>query len=57
MFITNFQYRWYRAPELLFGANSYGTGVDIWAVSCVLAELLQKVRYTYMFTENCDNRR
>eukprot|EP00116_Pleurobrachia_bachei_P005953 sb/3466215/ len=34
--------RWYRAPELLFGATSYGTGVDIWAVGCVIAELLQK---------------
>jgi len=34
--------RWYRAPELLFGAQSYGTGVDIWAVGCVAAELLQK---------------
>lgn len=32
--------RWYRAPELLFGARMYGTGVDIWAVGCILAELL-----------------
>lgn len=32
--------RWYRAPELLFGARKYGTGVDIWAVGCILAELL-----------------
>ena len=31
--------RWYRAPELLFGAKYYGSGVDIWAVGCVLAEL------------------
>lgn len=22
--------RWYRSPELLFGARQYGTGVDIW---------------------------
>lgn len=32
--------RWYRAPELLFGARHYATGVDIWAVGCILAELL-----------------
>lgn len=34
--------RWYRAPELLFGARIYGTGVDIWAVGCILAELLRR---------------
>lgn len=32
--------RWYRAPELLFGAKLYGEGVDIWAVGCILGELL-----------------
>lgn len=31
--------RWYRAPELLYGSRMYGTGVDIWAVGCILAEL------------------
>ena len=35
--------RWYRAPELLFGARKYGTGVDIWAVGCILAELLLRL--------------
>lgn len=34
--------RWYRAPELLFGARMYGTGIDIWAVGCILAELLKR---------------
>lgn len=34
--------RWYRAPELLYGARMYGTGVDIWAVGCILAELLRR---------------
>jgi cyclin-dependent kinase 7 len=37
--------RWYRAPELLFGARIYGTGVDIWAVGCILAELLIRVPF------------
>lgn len=35
--------RWYRAPELLFGATRYGTGVDIWALGCILAELLLRI--------------
>ncbi|KAK3241756.1 hypothetical protein CYMTET_48507 [Cymbomonas tetramitiformis] len=34
--------RWYRAPELLYGARVYGTGVDMWAVGCIFAELLGK---------------
>ena len=37
--------RWYRSPELLFGAKSYGVGVDIWAVGCILAELLLRVPF------------
>jgi glycogen synthase kinase 3 beta len=32
--------RGYRAPELLFDADTYTTAVDIWAAGCVLAELL-----------------
>lgn len=32
--------RWYRAPELLFGARKYGVGIDLWAVGCILSELL-----------------
>ena len=31
--------RWYRSPELLLGTSSYGFGVDMWAVGCILAEL------------------
>jgi cyclin-dependent kinase 8/11 len=31
---------WYRAPELLLGAKHYTTGVDMWAVGCIFAELL-----------------
>jgi len=32
--------RWYRPPELLFGAKFYGSSVDIWSVGCIFAELL-----------------
>ncbi|KAE8703258.1 Cyclin-dependent kinase C-1 [Hibiscus syriacus] len=30
---------WYRPPELLLGATSYGAAVDLWSTGCILAEL------------------
>lgn len=41
---------WYRAPELLLGAKHYSTGIDIWAVGCIFAELL--LRHPFMPGEN-----
>ena len=32
--------RYYRAPELIFGATEYTTAIDVWSVGCVLAELM-----------------
>ncbi|KAL1562791.1 Shaggy-related protein kinase zeta [Salvia divinorum] len=32
--------RYYRAPELIFGATEYTSSIDIWSAGCVLAELL-----------------
>ncbi|KAI8809521.1 kinase-like domain-containing protein [Cladochytrium replicatum] len=32
--------RWYRAPELLYGARKYDMGVDLWAIGCIFGELL-----------------
>lgn len=32
--------RWYRAPEVLLEDSAYSFGVDVWAVGCVLAEIL-----------------
>ena len=32
--------RYYRAPELIFGATDYTCCIDVWSVGCVLAELL-----------------
>ncbi|XP_024962403.1 shaggy-related protein kinase eta isoform X2 [Cynara cardunculus var. scolymus] len=32
--------RFYRAPELIFGATEYTTSIDIWSAGCILAELL-----------------
>ena len=43
--------RWYRAPELLFGSRMYGTGVDIWAVGCILAELLLRLPFLAGMTD------
>lgn len=31
---------WYRAPELLFGADVYSEAVDLWSVGCVMGELI-----------------
>ena len=30
---------WYRAPELLLGANRYSTAVDVWSIGCIFAEM------------------
>ncbi|XP_058855265.1 cyclin-dependent kinase-like 2 isoform X4 [Acipenser ruthenus] len=32
--------RWYRAPELLVGDTKYGKAVDVWAVGCLIVEML-----------------
>lgn len=33
---------WYRAPELLLGATTYGRAVDMWSVGCIFGELLTR---------------
>ncbi|KAJ7780863.1 kinase-like domain-containing protein [Mycena maculata] len=30
---------WYRAPEVLLGARHYSTGIDMWSVGCIFAEM------------------
>ncbi|KAI4148505.1 MAG: hypothetical protein LQ340_005062 [Diploschistes diacapsis] len=30
---------WYRAPEILLGGRQYSTGVDIWSIGCIFAEM------------------
>ncbi|XP_058479748.1 cyclin-dependent kinase-like 3 [Solea solea] len=32
--------RWYRAPELLVGDIKYGKPVDVWAIGCLVLEML-----------------
>jgi cyclin-dependent kinase len=31
---------WYRAPEILLGGKHYSTGVDIWSIGCIFAEMV-----------------
>ena len=33
---------WYRAPEILLGADHYSTPVDAWSIGCIFAEMLNK---------------
>lgn len=33
---------WYRSPELLLGAERYGTAVDVWSLGCIFGELLTR---------------
>lgn len=42
--------RYYRAPELIFGATEYTTAIDMWSTGCVMAELLLgKVAFSSLF--------
>ena len=34
--------RWYRPPELLLGSPFYDKPVDMWAIGCILGEMLMK---------------
>ncbi|XP_049849599.1 uncharacterized protein LOC126319933 [Schistocerca gregaria] len=33
---------WYRAPEILLGADEYTTAIDVWSVGCIFAELFNR---------------
>lgn len=33
---------WYRSPELLKGATSYGCEIDIWSLGCIIYEMIVK---------------
>jgi len=32
--------RYYRAPELIFGATEYSNAIDVWSIGCVIAEMV-----------------
>lgn len=33
---------WYRAPEILLGGRQYSTGVDMWSIGCIFAEMCMR---------------
>jgi len=33
---------WYRSPELLLGATTYDSSIDMWSIGCIFGELLAK---------------
>ncbi|ANZ75660.1 Cyclin-dependent kinase catalytic subunit [Komagataella phaffii CBS 7435] len=33
---------WYRAPEILLGGKQYSTGVDMWSIGCIFAEMVNR---------------
>ncbi|BEI81518.1 hypothetical protein CcaverHIS002_0206780 [Cutaneotrichosporon cavernicola] len=37
--------RWYRPPELLWGARHYGSTVDIWSMGTIMVELVLRVPF------------
>jgi serine/threonine protein kinase len=43
---------WYRPPELLLGADSYGTEIDIWSAGCIFYEIITR---TVLFPTAADN--
>lgn len=44
--------QYYRAPELLAGCKHYDTAIDMWAIGCILAELLGR-RILFKATDTC----
>lgn len=35
--------RWYRAPELLVGSKKYDKSIDIWALGCMIPEMISGI--------------
>ncbi|EGV66829.1 Cyclin-dependent kinase catalytic subunit [Yamadazyma tenuis] len=33
---------WYRGPEILLGGKQYSTGVDMWSIGCIFAEMCNR---------------
>ncbi|KAL0350013.1 UNVERIFIED_CONTAM: Cyclin-dependent kinase G-2 [Sesamum radiatum] len=42
---------WYRALEVLAGAETYSSAVDMWSVGCIMAEMLLK---QVLFKRRCE---
>ena len=46
--------RYYRAPELLYGSETYTTAIDVWAAGCVIAEILRGGRVIFKGGSNAE---
>ena len=57
--ISYIYFRYYGAPELIFGAAQYTTAIDMWSTGCVLAEFLltQKILYEFLASTKCWRKR
>lgn len=33
---------WYRSPDIILGNTTYGTSVDMWAIGCIIGELINR---------------
>lgn len=40
---THISSRWYRSPEIILTQENYDSKIDIWALGCIMAELLLKI--------------
>lgn len=43
LFIKQVVTLWYRAPEILLGAEFYSLGIDMWSIGCIFAEMAAKL--------------
>lgn len=39
---------WYRAPEILLGTKLYATGVDLWSLGCIFAEMVKTLLLNWL---------
>lgn len=39
---------WYRSPEILMGCKFYATGMDIWSLACIFAEMVIEMELKYL---------
>lgn len=44
---THISSRWYRSPEIILTQENYDSKIDIWAMGCIMAELLLKIEKQY----------
>jgi len=39
--------QWYKAPELLIGSKHYTTSIDVWAMGCIVAEMVLRIPFFF----------